>query len=127
MAQTPQDLVQKARAEITEISPEQARQRLDAGGVALDVREAEELIDGHLPEAAHIPRGFLEFKASQHERLQAPDVPICIYCKGGGRAALATLTLQQLGYTDVASIEGGFEAWRNAGYPIEVPAADEEE
>lgn len=127
MAPTHKELVQAAREQITEVSPEQARQRLEAGAVALDVREAEELAEGHVPEAVHIPRGFLEFKADDHEALPSKDTPICVYCMGGGRAALAAQTLKQLGYTNVVSIQGGFEGWKKAELPMQVPAKDEEE
>lgn len=127
MAPTMQELVQNARKQITEISPDEARQRIEDGAVALDVREAEELAEGHVPEAVHIPRGFLEFRAGNHEALPSPDTPICVYCMAGGRAALATQTLQQLGYTNVVSIEGGFEGWKKAGMPHHVPGTDEEE
>lgn len=127
MAPTHKELVQAAREQITEVSPEQARQRLEAGAVALDVREAEELAEGHVPEAVHIPRGFLEFKADDHEALPSKDTPICVYCMAGGRAALAAQTLKQLGYTNVVSIQGGFEGWKKAELPMQVPAKDEEE
>lgn len=129
MPTTAQDLVAQARQRIREISPDEADSRLSAGAVAIDVREADELADGHLPNAVHIPRGFLEFKAPQQEALSNPDCPIVVYCKGGGRAALAADTLQNLGYTDVTSIQGGFGAWTEAGKPIELPAdrIDEEE
>ncbi len=76
MAPTLQELVQNARKQITEISPEEARQRIEDGAVALDVREAEELADGHIPDAEHIPRGDLEFKAGDHEAL-----PGHAYCR----------------------------------------------
>lgn len=127
MAPTTQELVQNARRQITEVSPEEARQRIEDGAVALDVREAEELAEGHVPDAEHIPRGFLEFKAGEHEALSSTDTPICVYCRSGGRAALAAQTLEQLGYTNVVSIEGGFEGWKQAGLPMHVPAKDEEE
>ncbi len=127
MAPTKQELVENARKQITEISPEEARQRIEGGAVALDVREAEELAEGHIPDAEHIPRGFLEFKAADHEALQSKDTPICVYCMAGGRAALAAQSLKQLGYTNVVSIEGGFEGWKQAGLPMQVPAKDEEE
>lgn len=127
MATTAQDLVARARQRIREISPDEARDRIDSGAVVLDVREADEVADGHLREAVHIPRGFLEFKAPQHEALSDPDGPIVVYCKAGGRAALAAETLQELGYTDVASIRGGYNAWTEAGKAITLPEDDEEE
>lgn len=129
MPTTAQDLVAQARQRIREISPDEADSRITAGAVVIDVREPDELADGHLPDAVHIPRGFLEFKAPQHEALTEPDCPIVVYCKGGGRAALAADSLQSLGYTDVTSIQGGYGAWLEAGKPIEVPEdrIDEEE
>ena len=127
MAPTLQELVQNARKQITEVSPEQARQRIGAGAVALDVREAEELAEGHVPDAAHIPRGRLEFKIDDHEALPSKDIPICVYCMAGGRAALAAQSLKQLGYTNVVSIQGGFEGWKQAGLPLQVAGKDEAE
>jgi len=127
MTPTFQELVQNARKQVTEVSPEQAQQRIENGAVALDVREAEELAEGHIPDAAHIPRGSLEFKAGEHEALLSMDTPICVYCMAGGRAALAAQTLKQLGYTNVVSIEGGFEGWKKAGLPLQVAGKDEEE
>lgn len=121
MPATTQDLVAQARQRIREITPDEADSRITAGAVVIDVREADELTDGHVPEAVHIPRGFLEFKAPQHEPLTKPDCPIVVYCKGGGRGALAADTLQTLGYTDVCSIEGGYGAWLEAGKPINLP------
>jgi rhodanese-related sulfurtransferase len=122
-----QELVQNARKQVTEVSPEQARQRIENGAVPLDVREAEELAEGHIPDATHIPRGLLEFQAGDHEALSSPDTPICVYCMAGGRAALAAQTLKQLGYTNVVSIQGGFEGWKQAGMPLQVTGTDEEE
>ncbi len=129
MATTVKEMVAEARSRIREVSPAEAQSRLEEGGVALDVRELDELEEGHVPGAVHIPRGFLEFKAPGHDALQRPDTPINVYCKGAGRAALAADTLQRLGYTDVVSIEGGFGAWQNAGLEIQRPdaARDEEE
>ena len=127
MAPTLQELVQNARKQITEIGPDEARQRIEDGAVALDVREAEELAEGHVPEAVHIPRGFLEFKADDHEALPSKDVPICVYCMAGGRAALAAQSLKQLGYTNVVSIQGGFEGWKKAGLPLQVSGGKDDE
>lgn len=127
MTTTAQDLVAQARQRIREISSDEADSRITAGAVVIDVREADELADGHVPDAVHIPRGFLEFKAPQHEALAEPDCPIVVYCKGGGRGALAADTLQSLGYTDVCSIQGGFGAWLEAGKPVEVTAGGTDE
>ncbi len=128
MATTAKDLLARARQRIREIAPEEARQELDAGAIALDVRETEEVADGQIPGAIHVPRGFLEFKAPQHDALADPNRAVVVYCKGGSRAALAAETLQELGYANVSSIAGGFEAWTQGGHPIALPEdADEEE
>ncbi len=85
--------------------------------VLIDCREAEELQDGHIAESVFIPRGVLEMTVERHFSDQ--DKNIVIYCAGGGRSALAAQSLKNMGYTAVASMEGGFGAWRKAGFPIE--------
>lgn len=85
--------------------------------VLIDCREAEELQEGHIAESVFIPRGVLEMTAERH--FSNRDKSIVIYCAGGGRSALAAQSLKNMGYTSVASMEGGFGAWRQAGYSIE--------
>ena len=81
--------------------------------MVLDVREADEYEQGALPGAVHIPRGFLE---SQVEgKVADHDAPIVVYCAGGTRSAFAAETLGQLGYTDVVSMAGGFNKWKDEG------------
>jgi rhodanese-related sulfurtransferase len=127
MALTPQDLVARAREQVREIDPGQAQQRLEHGATALDVREPEEVAAGHLPGAVHITRGFLEFKIAGNPATQDPETELLVYCKAGGRAALAAQTLQTLGYSNTAVIQGGFDGWEAAGQPIDGAASDEEE
>ena len=127
MPKSPQDLVARARQDVTELSPAQARERLAHGAVALDVRDDHEFAEGHVPEAVHISRGFLEFRVGSHPATQDPDTEIIAYCKAGGRACLAAQTLQQLGYTNVKSIEGGYDGWVAAGEPVEGSAGEETE
>jgi rhodanese-related sulfurtransferase len=69
---------------------------------------------GHLDDAILLPRGVLEFKISGVEELADKSAAVLIYCRTGGRAALATQTMQELGYNNVMSIAGGFEAWSKA-------------
>lgn len=123
MTRTVQDLIAEAKAEIEEIDPKTARKRLAEGAVAVDVREADELERGHLPGAVHIPRGLLEMKIGQREDTADPQTPIIAYCGGGGRGALATRTLKELGYVNVASLAGGLNAWVEAGHEVQLPAA----
>jgi sulfur-carrier protein adenylyltransferase/sulfurtransferase len=107
------DLLAAAKAEIREVDTEAAERLLaeKPDTMVLDVREADEYEQGALPGAVHIPRGFLE---SQIEN-KAPDrnAPVLVYCAGGTRSAFAARTLGELGYTDVASMAGGFNKWKN--------------
>ena len=119
---TAHDLVSAAKARIQEIPLDLAEQTIRNADVLIDVREADEYHAGHLPGALLIPRGMLEFKLSGTPELTARDLKITLYCKTGGRSALAALTLQDMGYLDVKSIAGGFDAWVSAGREIIKPA-----
>ena len=116
------DLVAAAKARIHEISLADADQAILDADVLLDVREADEYAAGHLPGATLIPRGLLEFKFSGSPELTARDLKIVLYCKTSGRAALAAAALQEMGYLQVKSIAGGFDAWAAAGKPVVKPA-----
>lgn len=111
MMKTVTDLVQQAKANINEISIEQANNMLENDSIALDVREPAEYEAGHIANAKHIARGTLEFMIGNHPDFQDKNASVVVYCKTGGRSALATATLQQLGFTQVYSILGGFDAW----------------
>jgi len=116
MAMTVQDLVQEAKEHIREIDPDTAEQGLGAPRtVVIDVREPAELEAGRLPGAIHIPRGLLEFRIGSCRELADPSVPVLVYCRSGARSALAADTLQRMGYSNVSSIAGGFEAWVGTG------------
>lgn len=114
------DLLAAAKAEITEIDTAAAQERIDAGGVAvLDVREPDEYDQGALVGAVHIPRGHLE--AQVEGRLLDKSTPVVVYCAGGVRSAFAARTLQELGYTEVFSVAGGFGKWKDEGRPWKAP------
>lgn len=117
MSKTTMDLVQAAKAIITEISVDQASTMLADGSIAIDVRELLEFETGHIPNANHVSRGMLEFMIGNHPELQDKNMSIVVYCKSGGRSALATATLQTLGFTNVHSMLGGFDEW-SAGSDI---------
>jgi molybdopterin/thiamine biosynthesis adenylyltransferase/rhodanese-related sulfurtransferase len=117
---TPRDLLNAAKAEIREIDPHEVAQHLSHYKV-LDVREPDEYDQGALPGAVHIPRGNLEF--SVEGRLPDKSAAIAVYCAGGVRSAFATKTLQDLGYTQVVSIVGGFNKWKDDGLPWTTPRA----
>jgi rhodanese-related sulfurtransferase len=115
---TPHLLVAEAKAQITEVSPIRAAQLLQEGALCLDVREAGEHESECLNGAINIPRGVLEFRIGEHPLLSDRECRLLVYCKTGGRSALATLNLQRMGYRNVASIEGGIDAWRSQRLPL---------
>ncbi|MFZ5662738.1 MAG: rhodanese-like domain-containing protein [Pseudomonadota bacterium] len=125
MALTATDLVIEARSRIREIAPT-AFAADHEGAVLIDVREPAEYETGHIPGAINIPRGVLEFQVDAHPAvagvsdpaLSHKARPIVLYCRTGGRAALAALNLQRMGFTDVRSIEGGIVGWEAAGLPL---------
>jgi rhodanese-related sulfurtransferase len=116
---TATDLVNEAKGKVCEISPAEAKEKIDSGAplFILDVREPDEFGKGHIPKAINIPRGLLEFKVASS--IPNKDAHIIAYCKTGGRSCLACSTLQELGYKNVESVEGGWQAWLKAGYPVE--------
>ncbi len=118
---TAHDLVVAARARVQEVAMSDAEQAIRAADVLVDVREADEFSAGHLAGAVHISRGMLEFKFSGSPALQARDLRIVLYCKTSGRAALAGAVLQDMGYLNVQSLAGGFDAWVSAGKPVAKP------
>jgi sulfur-carrier protein adenylyltransferase/sulfurtransferase len=108
------DLLAQAKGQITEITPADAEARIAAGNVlVLDVREPDEYDQGALPGALHIPRGHLE--AQIEGKATDRDQEIVVYCAGGVRSAFAAKTLQELGYTNVLSMIGGFGRWKDEG------------
>ncbi|MBP8133378.1 MAG: rhodanese-like domain-containing protein [Zoogloea oleivorans] len=119
---TAHDLVAAAKTRIQEVSLAETDAAIRAADVLLDVREAAEYAAGHLPGAVHVARGLLEFKLSSTPELDNRDLNIVLYCKTGGRAALAASTLHEMGYMQVRSIAGGFDAWEAAGKPVMKPA-----
>jgi rhodanese-related sulfurtransferase len=119
---TAHDLVAAAKARIQEVAIADAEQALLDADVLIDVREQDEYAAGHLPGAIHASRGMLEFKLSGNPALSARDLKIVLYCKTSGRAALAACALHDMGYLNVQSIGGGFDAWAAAGKPVAKPA-----
>jgi rhodanese-related sulfurtransferase len=119
---TAHDLVAAAKARVQEVNLIDVDQAIVAADVLIDVREQDEFAAGHLPGAIHASRGMLEFKLSSNPDLCSRDLKIVLYCKTSGRAALAACALQDMGYLNVKSIAGGFDAWIGAGKPIVKPS-----
>jgi molybdopterin/thiamine biosynthesis adenylyltransferase/rhodanese-related sulfurtransferase len=116
---TYRDLLKTAKADIREIDPETAEAQQHEA-TFLDVREQDEFEQGMIPGSVFIPRGHLEAQAEN--KLPDRDAQIVIYCAGGNRSAFAAKTLQDLGYTDVVSMAGGFGRWKNEGRNWITPA-----
>lgn len=92
--------------------------------LVIDLREIQELLnEGAIPGAKHVPRGMLEFWAdpsSEYYRgFFGEDRRTIVYCAGGIRSVLATKTLTEMGYTNVAHLETGFRGWKESGQPID--------
>jgi sulfur-carrier protein adenylyltransferase/sulfurtransferase len=115
------DLLTSARSRIREITPGEAAEMLKRpGAVALDVRESDEFEQGALQRAVHIPRGYLEMQLAG--KVPDRDGPVVVYCASGVRSAFAADTMAELGYSDVVSMSGGFNRWKDEGRPWESPA-----
>lgn len=123
---TAKEMVSEAKSRITEISPEEFHELLNAADYSLiDVRTQSEFNAGHIPGSISIPRGVLEFRIDNediwaNEGMYVPEKEglIIIYCKKGSRAALSADVLQKMGYTNVKSITGGWLKWKY-NYPKE--------
>ena len=115
---TPRELLNEAKAAITEVTIDEAEQRL-AGSTFLDVREPDEYEQGTIPGAIHLPRGHLEFQVEG--KLPDKGAPVVVYCAGGMRSAFAAKTMVDLGYSDVVSMAGGFNRWKDAGKTWSTP------
>jgi rhodanese-related sulfurtransferase len=115
---TGSDLVEEARGRIREVPAAELKEMLERseGIILLDVREPNEWNLGHLPKAVHIPRGNLESKV---EALIPRDAKVVVYCARANRSALAADTMQLMGYTDVASLAGGWADWMAVDGPVE--------
>jgi len=116
-----QDYLRGIKGEIGEVSVADVKQLQDdhANFTLVDVREQSEYVQGHIPHAVWIPRGFLELRIENHQVER--DKPVVLYCAGGTRSALAVKSLIALGYTNVKSMAGGFSSWKRNGYSFELP------
>lgn len=121
---TAAELVAQAKANVTALSAQDVEARSADGATVVDLREPAEIeATGKIPGAIHAPRGMLEFFADPsspyHNPALDPSKPTILYCASGGRSALSAMTLKQLGYSDVAHLEGGIGAWKEAGNDTE--------
>ena len=115
MAKTIEEIVKAAKAAIKEVSVAEARALHSDRTTFVDVREPPEWQDGTVDGALRIPRGVLEWRSADEDALKDKSAPVVVYCKSGGRSALAAVALQELGYENVMSMAGGYEAWSGNG------------
>lgn len=124
------NLLKDVKSKIREVDVESVRQQVaarggqsgdgnGAGPIVIDVREKDEWTEGFIPGARWIPRGFLELRIE--DQVPERSSEIILYCAGGTRSALAARALEELGYTNVKSMAGGFTAWKRATYPYDKP------
>ena len=106
------ELVLEARKSVKECTPAEIHDRMSvAETLLIDVREPDEYRQGHIPGSVNIPRGMLEFRISNEPMLQNLTRPVIVYCKTSGRAALSVVAMQTMGFKNVISLAGGFDAW----------------
>lgn len=119
------DFVKEAKEKIENLTPQQVKEELaNSGTVLIDIRESEELKqNGKIAGSVNAPRGMIEFYADPTLPYHKPEFDkekrIILHCASGGRSALATQTLKQMGYTNIAHLDGGYKAWKEAGLPTE--------
>lgn len=122
MSATASGLVAEAKSQVQNLTPDEVKSEVAGGAVLIDLRELTELrLDGMIEGAVHAPRGMLEFWADPTSPYHRPEFDpsrrTVLYCASGGRSALAARTLANLGYGDVAHLDGGIKAWKQAGHP----------
>jgi sulfur-carrier protein adenylyltransferase/sulfurtransferase len=118
---TYQEILEKKRTTVREVDARQSARLREQGATLIDVREQDEVDQGIIPGAIHIPRGYLEMRIE--EAVRDRDAPLVVYCAGGVRSLFGAEALTELGYRDVVSMAGGFSGWKAAGLPWRVPQA----
>jgi rhodanese-related sulfurtransferase len=122
---TVDDLLAAARAKLARVGPDDARTAAEGGAVLIDIRaESQRELDGVIPGARFVPRNVLEWRldpASDHRdpELADPESHVILFCNEGYQSSLAAATLQELGISRATDLDGGFQAWRAAGHPVE--------
>ena len=116
-------MIAEARSRVGSSTAAETAEKLRGGSaVVVDVRQSSEWEHGHIEGSVPAPRGLLEFFADpaspRHAEALDPDRPTIVVCHSGARAALAAVTLQDMGFSDVSVLDGGMTAWVAAGLPV---------
>jgi rhodanese-related sulfurtransferase len=119
------DLLAEARTRLERVDPAQARAAIDDGAVLVDIRaESQRARDGVVPGSVFIARNVLEWRcdpvgANRDERVADPARRLIVMCDAGYQSSLAAAVLHDLGHDRATDLDGGFQAWRAAGLPVE--------
>jgi rhodanese-related sulfurtransferase len=125
MRKTIDELLEQARARLSRLGPEEAANALDRGALLVDIRsESQRERDGLVPGAAFFPRNVIEWRADPSSSAHDPafanlDRQVVVMCNEGYQSSLVAATLQELGFGRATDLDGGFQAWREAGLPVE--------
>jgi rhodanese-related sulfurtransferase len=117
-------MVKQAKSQIENLTPDQVSEELsNSNATLIDLRESEELKqNGRIAGAIHAPRGMVEFYADPTTPYHRPEFDknkrLIFHCAGGGRSALAVAALKEMGYTNIAHLDGGIKAWKESGKPV---------
>ena len=121
-------LVAHLRPKVKELSVLQLHEKIQQNpqAIVIDIREVAETASGSISNATLIPRGVLEMKIDSHQSIlkryatidELVSQPIYLLCRSGARSVLSALSLEQMGFKEVYSIDGGFLAWQKAGYRV---------
>jgi rhodanese-related sulfurtransferase len=121
------DMLEQARAGTTRVGPDEALAEIGDGALLIDIRtEAQRRADGTVPQAIWLGRNVLEWRCdpssdARDERVGGLDRHLIVMCDEGYASSLAAASLQRLGFAGATDLDGGFQAWRAAGLPVDAP------
>jgi rhodanese-related sulfurtransferase len=125
MRKTVDELLEEARAGLERVGPAEAREAVEAGALILDVRsESQRAADGAVPGAIYHSRNVLEWRCdpasdARDPRIGGLDRQLIVMCNEGYASSFAAASLQALGFERATDLDGGFQAWKAAGFPVE--------
>jgi rhodanese-related sulfurtransferase len=124
---TVEKMLARAREGLDRVGPEAAAAEVDSGALLIDIRsDSQRERDGVVPEAVYFPRNVLEWRCdpeceARDPRVGGTDRRVIVMCDAGYASSLAAVSLRELGFERATDLDGGFQAWRAAGLPVEPP------